>query len=155
VSIISSELREFFKRNHRNSIEFWDCPSCNKWTLHNIVNKKTKKYDLVLIFPYKSSWEFNRKNRYDEILNNWKITFQASDDKERYFLDFLDNNLNPIELSYSKGGSWLKFFDHSNSLCARATRVITNHAPIEEYHLKFFSQEEFSYSCEQYLIKIR
>jgi len=64
-----------------------------------------KKYDLIPIFPCKSLWEFNRKSEYDEILNNWKITFQASDNKERYFLDLLDDDLNPIELSYSKGGS--------------------------------------------------
>ena len=59
--------------------------------------------------------------------------FQASDDKGRCFLDLLDNVLNSIESTYSKGGSWLKFFDYSNSLCTRATRAITNHAPIGEY----------------------
>jgi len=103
--IISSKLRKFFNRNHQNSIKFWDCSSCDKWPLHDIVDKETKKYDLIPIFPCKSLWEFNRKNEYDEILNNWKITFQASDNKERYFLDLLDDDLNPIELSYSKGGS--------------------------------------------------
>ena len=36
------------------------------------------------------------------------MNFQASDKKERNFLDLLDNNLNIIELIYSKGGSWLK-----------------------------------------------
>ena len=102
-----------------------------------------KKFDLVPILPYKSSWKFNRKNKCSEILNNWKITFQASDNKERYFLDLLDDNFNSIELTYTKGGLWLKFFDHSNSLCTRATRAITNHAPIGEYWLRFLLQEEF------------
>ena len=101
--------------------------------LHDIVNKETKKFDLISIFPCKSSWKFNRKNECNEILNNWKITFQASDDKERYFLDLLDNDLNSIELTYSKGGSWLRFFGHSNSLCTKATRAITNHTLIREY----------------------
>ena len=36
------------------------------------------------------------------------MMFQASDDKERYFLKLLDNNLNIIKLAYSKNGSWLK-----------------------------------------------
>ena len=66
------------------------------------------------------------------------MTFQASDNKGRYFLDLLDNDLNLIELTYSKGELWLKFFNYSNPLCARAIRAITNHAPIREYHLIFF-----------------
>ena len=90
-----------------------------------------------------------------EILNNWKMTFQASDDKGRYFLDLLDNDLNSIKLTYSKGGLWLKFFGHSNSLCTRATRAITNHAPIGEYWLRFFPQEEFLCPCGQHSIETR
>ena len=30
------------------------------------------------------------------------MTFQASDNKERHFLNLLDDEFNPIELSYSK-----------------------------------------------------
>jgi len=40
----------------------------------------------------------------DEILDNWKMSFQSLNNKERYFLDLLNNNLNFIELTYSKGG---------------------------------------------------
>jgi len=75
------------------------------------------------------------------------MTFQASNDKEKYFLNLLDDNLNPVEPSYSKKGSWLKFFGHSNSLCARALRAIINHTPIGEYQLRFFPQEEFKCLC--------
>ena len=32
------------------------------------------------------------------------MLFQAADSKERFFLDLLDDNLNPIELSNTKGG---------------------------------------------------
>jgi len=35
------------------------------------------------------------------------MTFQASDGKEKHFLDLLDDDFNPIELSYTKGGPWL------------------------------------------------
>jgi len=66
------------------------------------------------------------------------MIFQASDDKERHLLELLDNNLNIIELIYSKGGFWLKYFGHSNSLCIRATRAIVNYAPISKYQLRFF-----------------
>ena len=61
------------------------------------------------------------------------MTFQASDEKRKQFLDLLDNDFNTIELAYTKGGPWLQDFNHSNLLCAHATRAITNHAPIGEY----------------------
>jgi len=83
------------------------------------------------------------------------MTFQASDGKGNQFLDLMNNNLETIELSYTKGGPWLQTFGYSNLLCARATRAITNHAPIGEYHLRFFPKEEFKYLCGQYPIKTR
>ena len=83
------------------------------------------------------------------------MTFQALDNKGRNFLELLDDNLNIIEPSYSKGGSWLKFFGHSNSLCARAMRAIVNHTPIGEYQLRFFPREDFTCPCGLYLIETR
>ncbi len=44
------------------------------------------------------------------------MKFQALDDKERNFLELLNDNLNTNELIYSKGESWLKHFKHSNLL---------------------------------------
>jgi len=132
------EIRKFFKRNHHTSLKFWDCPSQDKWLLYDIINKETKKFNLSLIFSYKSSWDFTQKDKCDKILNKWKIMFQALNNKERNFLELLDNNLNIIELTYSKDRSWLKYFGHSNLLCTRATRAIVNHTPISEYHLRFF-----------------
>jgi len=35
------------------------------------------------------------------------MTFQASDGKGRQFLDLVDDNLETIELSYTKEGLWL------------------------------------------------
>ena len=55
MSLISGELRKFFAKDYNNSIEFWDCPSHCKWALHNIVDKETKKFHLVLNYPYKLS----------------------------------------------------------------------------------------------------
>ena len=63
------------------------------------------------------------------------MTFQASDGKGNQFLDLMDSNLETIEPSYTKGSPWLQAFGHSNSLYARAMRAITNHTPIDEYHL--------------------
>ena len=83
------------------------------------------------------------------------MTFQASDGKERQFLNLLDDNLNTIELSYIKGGPWLQSFGHSNSLCVCTMRAITNHALIGEYRLRFFLREEFKCPCGNYPIESR
>ena len=64
--------------------------------------------------------------------------FQALDLKGQQFLDLVDHDNIPIELSCSNGRSWLKFIDYSNSLCARVMRAIVNHTPIGEYRLHFF-----------------
>jgi len=133
LAAISQKLREFFSKNSCNYIEFWDCPSKQKWPLHYSVDKDTKRIIFTLSFPCKSFWDFCRKTKCDSILSQWKMLFQASDFKGRNFLDLLNDNLNPIEPSSIKGGPWLQHFSHSNSLCAHSTRAITNHAPIGEY----------------------
>ena len=40
-----------FCKKHHNSLEFWDCPSQDKWSLYDIVNKETKELNLPPIFP--------------------------------------------------------------------------------------------------------
>ena len=52
---ISQELRKLFNKNLISSIEFWDCPNNNNWTLHSIMDKKIKNFNLVSLHPYKSS----------------------------------------------------------------------------------------------------
>jgi len=84
---ISKELRYFFKKEHYNSIKFWEYTSWDKWFLYDIINKETKIFNLVPTFLCKSLWKFSRKSEWDEILNTWKMMFQGSDSKERYFLD--------------------------------------------------------------------
>ena len=83
------------------------------------------------------------------------MTFQASDGKERHFLDLVNDNFKNIKLSYTKEGPWLQTFGYSNLLCARATRAITNHALIGEYWLQFFPNKEFKCPCGIYPIKLR
>ena len=83
------------------------------------------------------------------------MTFQASDTKGCNFMDLLDEISNPIKPYIAKDSLWLKFFDHSNSLCTRAIRTIINHAPIGEYQLRFFLWEEFKCLCGLYPIKSR
>ena len=152
---IFMELREFFSKDSRNCIKFWDCPSKQQWSLHHTVDKEIKNIVSILLFPCRSSWDFCKKSECNCILSQWRMIFQVSDSKGRNFLDLLDDNLNPIEPSSSKGSLWLSQFDHSNLLCTQASRAITNCAPIGEFQLKFFSRERFDCPCSFYPIKTR
>jgi len=91
--------------------------------------------------------DFSKKCESYDILNIWKMMFQASNLKGNQFLDLVDDDNNIIEPTYVKGGSWLKMFSHLNSLCTRTTRTTTNHAPIGEFRLRFFPREEFKCPC--------
>ena len=115
---ILSDLCNFFNRCNNNSIKFWECPSCLKWRLHNNGDKATKAFNLMPILLCKNSWNFSKKSKSNNII-------KASNHKGNHFLELVDNNDNIIEPTYIKGGLWLKVFDHSNLLCARATRAIT------------------------------
>ena len=149
------ELHNFFLHHQDNSIEFWECPSHCNWNLYKAVNKETKAFNPIPLFPCKMSWDFSKKSQCDNIANIWKMTFQALDFKGKQFLDLLDGDNNIIELSYVKGGAWLKYFSYLNSLCTRASRAITNHTPIGKYRLRFFPREEFKCLCGVYPIESR
>ena len=83
------------------------------------------------------------------------MTFQASDFKGRQFFELLNDDLNPLELSFKNGGLWFKLIGHSNFLCTRVIRTIVNHTPIGEYRLRFFSRENFTCLCGAYPIESR
>jgi len=78
---ILSDLCNFFNHHINNSIEFWECPSRLKWRLHNEVDKETKMFNLIPLHPYKNSWDFSKKCESDDILDIWKMMFQASNFK--------------------------------------------------------------------------
>ena len=120
-----------------------------------MVDNETKLFNPISLFPCKLSWNFSKKNKCDDLANKWKMAFQVSDLKGKHFLNLLGSSDNIIELSYIKDSLWLKHFSHSNSLCARALRVITNHAPISEYRLRFFPRKDFSCLCKLYSIESR
>jgi len=101
---ILSDLCKFFMCHENNSIEFWEYPSHLEWYLHNEVNKETKTFNPIPLFPCKIFWDFTKKSESDTILKVWKMTFQASNLKGNQFLDLLNDDNNIIELSYIKGG---------------------------------------------------
>ena len=81
------------------------------------------------------------------------MTFQVSDMKGKHFLDLVNNDNNTIEPSYIKEGLWLKYFGHSNSLCTRVSRAITNHALIDEYRLRFSLGKNLAALASNILLK--
>jgi len=91
---ILNELWQFFSRDSNNSIEFWECPSCLNWHLHKAVDLETKASNPTPVYPCKMSWDYSKKTKCDDILNNWKMTFQALDGKGNQFLNLLDDTLN-------------------------------------------------------------
>ena len=62
------------------------------------------------------------------------MTFQASNYKEKNFLDLKNNNNLSTRPTYSKGSTWLKHIEHSNMLCVYVTKAIANHTLISEYY---------------------
>ena len=152
---ILSELQSFFSSHESNTIKFWECPSKLRWRFHYDADKNSKSFSAHLSYPTKTSWDFCKKSDCNESTKLWKMTFQTLDGKGNHFLDLLDDNLNVIEPSYSRDGPWLQAFGHSNSLCARASRAITNHAPIGEYRLQFFPNMDFACLCNNYPIETR
>ena len=155
LAAILSVLRLFFNKSQNNSIEFWKCPSHLKWRFHKDIDKDTKSFKPTPSLLCKILWDYCRKKDSDDIIKQWKMCFQALDSEGNNFLDLVDNDFNTIEPSYIKGGPWLQAFGHSNSLCARATEAITNHAPIGEYRLRFFPNKQFSCPCNKYPIETR
>jgi len=152
---ILGDLCYFFSKDLNNSIEFWECPSHLDWYLYKAVDIETKAFNPTFVYPCKMLWDYSKKLECDNISNIWKMTFQVLDGKRKQFFDLLDDNSNTIEPSYIKGGPWLQAFGQSNSLCICMTRAITNHAPIGEYKLRFFSREEFKCLYSVYSIKSR
>ena len=120
-----------------------------------MINKETKAFNPIPLLSCKTSWDFSKKSKSDDILNIWKMTFQASDFKGKQFLDLIDDDNNIIELSYAKRESWLKVFGHLNFLYVCTSRALTNHAPIDEYRLRLFPREEFRCPYGLYPIESR
>ena len=55
IAFIFKELQAFFSFHQENSIKFWECPSCCNWSLHKVVDIKTKLFNLIPFFSRKSS----------------------------------------------------------------------------------------------------
>jgi len=57
---------------------------------------------VVATTPAKNSWDFSKKSECNDIISNWKMTFQASDLKKNNFLELVNSDNKILEPSYSK-----------------------------------------------------
>ena len=152
---ISHCLGVFFSKNPANSIQFWDCPSDNRWPLHHRFDSQTKSLRLPIKYPNKESWDYCRKSECDDLILTWQMFFENSQYKGNNFLDTYDNDDHVILPMYTKGGGWLNTIDTSDSTYARATRLITNHASIGKYRARFLPNEANSCACNNNQLETR
>ena len=64
-----------------------------------------KNFNLVLLYPNKRLWLFDKKKESDDIIQEWQRDFIKLDLKRRNFLKFLSNNFIEMISSYTQGGS--------------------------------------------------
>ena len=93
---ILSKLHHFFAISQENSIEFWECSSYLNQKLYKAVNKNSKLFNPLLTYPCKISQDYYKKINSNNIINQEKMTFQASYGKERHFLELVNDNLKDI-----------------------------------------------------------
>jgi len=152
---VTSAIDSFFRKDGRNKIQFWFCPSKAKWPKHKLVNDQIKANNYTPIFPSKESDLFNKKKECDNILSEWQNSFMSNPKRGQCFLDFEDENQKVIKLTYAKGGSWLPSIGFTNSLCAHFTHITTSHAPIGEYRQRFLPHLPISCPCGEAEVQTR
>ena len=148
-------IRKSFEISPNNKIKFWDMPKKIKWPSHTLVDKESKNISKWPLLSRKNSWVFSKKEKCNSIWRTWQQYFQASDKKGNHFLELRDDNNHALILIYANGGTWLKHIGKNNFLCARLTRLITNHTPIGEYYQYFFLDKNSLCPCNIHTIESR
>jgi len=146
---IASSMKSFLEKDRRNSIYFWQYPNKAQWPRHKLVDEQVKVAENLPVHPSRNSFLFSRKKECDDVLKEWQTAFSSGKKKGQLFLEFEDDKQSVIKPTYSKGGSWLPSISFSNALCARFTCMTTGHAPIGEYHQRFFPNASLSCPCGQ------
>jgi len=152
---VTSAIDSFFRKDGRNKIQFWFCPSKAKWPKHKLVDDQVKADKCAPIFPSKESHLFNKKKECDNILSEWQDSFMSNPKRGQLFLDFKDENQKVIKPTYAKDSSWLPSIGFTNSLCARFPRMTTGHAPIGEYRQRFLPHLPISCLCSEAEVQTR
>jgi len=147
--LLASTVKTFLRKDSRNKIYFWYCPSKAKWPRYKCVDDQVKASICILTFPSKESYLFSKKKECDSTLCEWQTSFTSSLKKGHYFLNSEDKKERVIKPTYAKEGSWLSVIGFTNLLCAHFTRITTGHAPTREYRQRFFPHLPTSCPCDE------
>jgi len=101
--LLASAIKAYLRKDSRNKIYFWYCPSKAKWPRYQLVNDQVKANTCIPMFPSKDSHLFSKKKECDDILCKWQTSFTNSIKKSHYFLNFKDKKQIVIKLTYAKG----------------------------------------------------
>ena len=66
---VTLAIDSFFRKDGRNKIQFWFCPSKAKWPKHKLVDDQVKANNCAPIFPSKELHLFNKKKECNNILS--------------------------------------------------------------------------------------
>jgi len=75
---ITSVIKVYLKKDSRNKIHFWYCPSKAKWPRHQLVDSQVKASKCPPVFSSKDLHLFSRKKECDSILYKWQESFANS-----------------------------------------------------------------------------
>ena len=67
--LVTLAINSFFRKDNRNKIQFWFCPSKAKWPKHKLIDNQVKADNCTSIFPSKELHLFNKKKECDNILH--------------------------------------------------------------------------------------
>ena len=152
---IAEKIQSFLSKDNCNAIHFWHCPNKIEWSRHTLVDKEAKSSHIPPILSKKNSFLLSKKLECNRSLKSWQKSFKDSKKKGQLFLEFKDDNDKVIKPTYAKGGSWLTHIGISNSVCARFTRMMLEHASIGEYWQRFFPNTPIQCPCGEADIEMR
>lgn len=153
---VSKLLSEWLESHPNRSIHFWPVISKSNWPLHKRVHDDAITLHASLDARYVfTSYDYMRKRATDAVCDAWIARFAEPNYAGRNWLGLTGGNGRPIKPKYAKGGPFLPKVNMSNSLCARFTRAVTNHAPIGEYRERFFPLEPNKCRCDGVTLETR
>lgn len=81
------------------------------------------------------------------MLNGWKSLFQSRKYIGSHFLILYAKKDTPLSPTHVNSGPWMCKTGHSHALTACLVHCITGHAPIGEFHARFFKEESTACRC--------
>ena len=142
-------LQAWLSVRRERRIDFVETPSNLKWGLQHRAHERARSLPPVRAGARPAtSLDYVRKNVTDSALDAWATMARDREYLGSQFLTLRDPKGKPVRPSYANGGTWLRYVNDDNALCARFTRAVLNHAPIGEYYRRFNIPGHETHECE-------